>query len=58
MTAADQIRQQMKSWTPQEIEAFAAKLLIMARPQFHGNIQIHYANGVSKKLVVSETRDL
>jgi hypothetical protein len=58
MTAADQIRQQMKSWTDQEVQSFAAKLLIVAQPGFHGSKQIHYADGKPMKLVDTVTRPI
>jgi len=58
MTAADHIRQQMKSWTAQELEAFAAKLLIVNQTNFHGSKTIHYASGVARKVEDKIVRDI
>lgn len=58
MTPNEQLFDKLKEWHPKELEMFAAKLLVLARPSLHGNIQLHYAHGIIKKMVVSETKDM
>ena len=56
--ATEEIRKQMKNWTPQELQRFACKLLILARGDFHGSVTVHFANTIPKKIVYTESSDL
>ena len=41
----------LKEWPERELEKFAAQLLVLHHPGFHGSKVIHYANGRGMKLV-------
>lgn len=58
MTAIDEVRKVLKNWTPQEVESFACKLLVLNQSTFHGSKTIHYANGTPKKMIDNVTRDI
>jgi hypothetical protein len=58
MSASDLLLIKLKEWPAGELESFAAKLLILAQPKFHGNKTIHYAGGYPKKIVDTVTRDI
>ena len=50
--------EKLKEWPQSELERFAAKLLVISQPGFHGSKVIHYAAGEPKKLVDNVTREL
>lgn len=41
----------VKEWPETAIERFAAKLLVLKSPSFHGSKELHYASGTAKKIV-------
>jgi hypothetical protein len=50
--------EKLKEWPRQELERFACKLLLLNRPDFHGSLTFHVANGTPKKLVETVTKDI
>lgn len=52
------VMEKLKSWTPMEIERFAAKLLVLNREGFHGSLTIHFAAGIPRKVEEKMTRDI
>jgi hypothetical protein len=58
MTPNEQLFDRLKEWHPKELEVFAAKLLVLAQPGYHGSKTIHYAAGCPRKVVDTVTRDI
>lgn len=54
----DDLLSYFRAMPPDVREKYAAQLMVLDNPKFHGSKTIHYADGNAKKIVDTVTKDI